>query len=106
MAMKPMKSFVGGPEVVYDIDALELTLGTPLELWLGPEDGETAEQRAARRDAARDILMEEPELYDRVITLVAEAVGELIADLVATTPTTAPIVALHRDVLRAAEVAA
>ncbi|MEU7318040.1 hypothetical protein [Streptomyces sp. NPDC007083] len=66
-----MKSFIAGHEVVTEDDALELALGTPLELWLGVAD-ESAEERAARLDAARDILAEEPELYDRVTALVAK----------------------------------
>ena len=65
-----MKTYVAGQEARSDDDALELALGTPLELWLGTE-GETAEEYAARRDAARDILADEPELFDRVSALVA-----------------------------------
>ncbi|MBE9498481.1 hypothetical protein IHE61_07100 [Streptomyces sp. GKU 257-1] len=40
-------------------------------MWLGVAD-ESAEERAARLDAARDILAEEPELYDRVTAIVAK----------------------------------
>jgi len=39
-----MKSFIAGHEVVTEDDALELALGTPLELWLGAVD-ESAEER-------------------------------------------------------------
>ncbi|MFI9203906.1 hypothetical protein [Streptomyces sp. NPDC053048] len=44
---------------------IELALGTPLELWLG-EPGEGEEERAARLDAARDILAENPDLADGI----------------------------------------
>ncbi|GAA2662803.1 hypothetical protein GCM10010400_22490 [Streptomyces aculeolatus] len=81
-----MKSFIAGHEVVTVDDALELALGTPLELWLGV-DGESAEERAARLDAARDILAEEPELYDRVTTLVAEGLAHALTSLVSPSPT-------------------
>jgi hypothetical protein len=58
-------------KVVSEDEALELALGTPLELWLG-YDGETEEDRAAREFAASDILAEQPELYDRVTSLAAD----------------------------------
>ncbi|MBO8191376.1 hypothetical protein ITI46_06670 [Streptomyces oryzae] len=73
-----MKSFIAGHEVVTENDALELALGTPLELWLGVSD-ESGEERAARLDAARDILAEEPELYDRVTALVAEGLAAMVS---------------------------
>lgn len=65
-----MKTYVAGQEARSIDDAVELALGTPLELWLGIE-GETVEEYAARQDAARDILADEPELFDRVSALVA-----------------------------------
>ncbi|MFE2440939.1 hypothetical protein ACFXDF_02505 [Streptomyces sp. NPDC059426] len=68
-----MKSFIGHHEVATDTDYLELALGTPLELWLG-EEGESAEERAARLDAARDILADDPELIDSVSRIAAEAI--------------------------------
>lgn len=68
-----MKSFIGHHQVTTDTDYLELALGTPLELWLGEPD-ETDEERAARLDAARDILADDPELIDRVTRLAAEAI--------------------------------
>jgi len=73
-----MKPFIPGHEVVTENDALELALGTPLDLWLGV-DGESAEERAARLDAARDILAEEPELYDRVTALIAEGLASMVS---------------------------
>lgn len=73
-----MKTFIAGHEVADDDDALELALGTPLELWLGVP-GESDEERAARLDAARDILAEEPELYDRVTAVVAEGLPRVPA---------------------------
>ncbi|QHF98129.1 hypothetical protein DEH18_00685 [Streptomyces sp. NHF165] len=80
-----MKFFIAGHEVVTEDDALELALGTPLELWLGVAD-ESAEERVARLDAARDILAEEPELYDRVTALVAEGLPDAPTSLVSALP--------------------
>ncbi|GAA2333466.1 hypothetical protein [Streptomyces cuspidosporus] len=68
-----MKSFIGHHEVATDTDYLELALGTPLELWLGEED-ESDDERAARLDAARDILADDPELIDRATRIAAEAI--------------------------------
>ncbi|MCO8301312.1 hypothetical protein [Streptomyces sp. RKCA744] len=68
-----MKGFIGHHEVATDTDYLELALGTPLELWLG-EEGESTEERAARLDAARDILADDPELIDSVSRIAAEAI--------------------------------
>ncbi|MEU4968485.1 hypothetical protein [Streptomyces smyrnaeus] len=88
-----MRSFIAGHEGVNENDALELALGTPLELWLGV-DGESAEERAARLDAARDILAEEPELYDRVTALVAEGLPHAPASLVSAPPSVLSVGAL------------
>ncbi|MER7172646.1 hypothetical protein [Streptomyces mesophilus] len=70
-----MKNFINGHQVVTLGDALELALGTPLELWLGV-DGESDAERAARQDAARDILADDPALYDRVTKVAAETTAE------------------------------
>ncbi|MFI0909447.1 hypothetical protein [Streptomyces abikoensis] len=81
-----MKAFIGGHQVVTDDDFLELSLGTPLELWLGADD-ESPQERAARLDAARDILADQPELLDtltRVAAEVAEMAGACIPDRFAT----------------------
>ncbi|MCT2589197.1 hypothetical protein LHJ74_04490 [Streptomyces sp. N2-109] len=75
-----MKAFIGQHEIVTDDDALELMLGTPLDLWLGPAE-ETGEERAARLDAARDILTEDPELTERVRRAVLLALANLSAEL-------------------------
>jgi hypothetical protein len=50
-----MLNYVGGHRADTPQDFAELALGTPVELWLGVE-GESDEERAARLDAARDIL--------------------------------------------------
>ncbi|MWA10699.1 hypothetical protein [Streptomyces sp. BA2] len=68
-----MRSFIGGHEAVSDTDFVELALGTPLELWLG-EDGESATDRAARLDAARDILADNPTMPDDAIRIAAQAI--------------------------------
>ncbi|MFH9553289.1 hypothetical protein [Streptomyces sp. NPDC017435] len=65
-----MRSYIGGHQAVTFDDFAELALGTPVELWLGVE-GETDEERAAREDAARDILAEYPELPDDLVRIAA-----------------------------------
>ncbi|MFF4484998.1 hypothetical protein ACFY0F_00655 [Streptomyces sp. NPDC001544] len=72
-----MKYIVAGHEAVTAAEFAELALGTPVELWLGVE-GETAEERAARLDAARDILSDPQfrDLPDDLIRLAARVVEE------------------------------
>ncbi|BBC35863.1 uncharacterized protein SGFS_071570 [Streptomyces graminofaciens] len=72
-----MKYLVAGREAVTAAEFAELALGTPVELWLGVE-GETEEERAARLDAARDILAD-PEfasLPDDLVRLAARVVDD------------------------------
>ncbi|WP_405942232.1 hypothetical protein [Streptomyces sp. NBC_00207] len=68
-----MRTYIGGQEVVSVNEFIELALGTPLELWLGVE-GESEEERAARLDAARDILAENPGLPDDVSRVAAQVI--------------------------------
>ncbi|MEW1636391.1 hypothetical protein AB0469_20215 [Streptomyces sp. NPDC093801] len=68
-----MRTFIGGHEVVSTDEFIELALGTPLELWLGVQD-ESEEERAARLDAARDILAEYPNLPDDVSRVAAQVI--------------------------------
>ncbi|MBT2383000.1 hypothetical protein [Streptomyces sp. ISL-11] len=68
-----MKTYIGGHEAVTVDDFLELALGTPPELWLGVED-ESEEERSARLDAARDILADNPHLYDTVTRVAASLI--------------------------------
>ncbi|MFB7762622.1 hypothetical protein [Streptomyces xiamenensis] len=70
-----MRSFIGTHEVLDNADFLELALGTPPELWLGSES-ETDEDRAARMDAAADILADDPELIAPVAAVTVMAVEE------------------------------
>ncbi|MFD5319339.1 hypothetical protein [Streptomyces sp. NPDC127098] len=77
-----MRAFVGAHEALNEDEFIELALGTPLELWLGVED-ETLEERAARLDAGRDILADDPGLIDRVSHIAALAIEEHAADLFA-----------------------
>ncbi|MGV9897067.1 hypothetical protein [Streptomyces tendae] len=65
-----MRAYIGGRQAVSETDFLELALGTPVELWLGVE-GESAEERAARLDAARDILADHPGMPDDLIRIAA-----------------------------------
>jgi hypothetical protein len=84
-----MKQYIGLHQAVNDTDFLELALGTPVELWLG-EDGETPEERAARLDAARDILAEDPRMVERSTWLAVEAIGSTMPDLLRLAPAPAP----------------
>ncbi|MET7583695.1 hypothetical protein [Streptomyces microflavus] len=68
-----MRTYIGGHQVVSDTDFVELALGTPLDLWLGVE-GESEMECAARLDAARDILADNPDFPDRVSQVAAEAI--------------------------------
>lgn len=68
-----MRAYIGGHQAVSTHDFIELALGTPVELWLG-EEGETEEERAARLDAARDILADNPSLADDVARVAAEVI--------------------------------
>ncbi|WP_030667964.1 hypothetical protein [Streptomyces cellulosae] len=70
-----MRAYIGRQQAVSAEDFAELALGTPVELWLGVE-GETDEERAARLDAARDILADNPELPDDLIRTAAEVIEE------------------------------
>ncbi|WP_405931022.1 hypothetical protein [Streptomyces sp. NBC_00827] len=75
-----MHAYIGGHQAVNDTDFVELALGTPLELWLGV-DGESDEERAARLDAARDILADNLTLPDRVSRVAAEAIETYAPEL-------------------------
>ncbi|MFF8943090.1 hypothetical protein ACF1A5_12625 [Streptomyces sp. NPDC014864] len=70
-----MRTYIGHQQAVSAEDFVELALGTPVELWLGAE-GETEEERAARLDAARDILadLEYRSLPDEVARIAAEVI--------------------------------
>ncbi|MCD7445046.1 hypothetical protein K4B79_43510 [Streptomyces lincolnensis] len=70
-----MRTYIGRQQAISAEDFAELALGTPLELWLGVE-GETHEERAARLDAARDILADDPDLPDHLIRMAAQAIEE------------------------------
>ena len=75
-----MHAYIGGHQAVNDLDFVELALGTPLELWLGVE-GESEMERAARLDAARDILADNPSLPDDVSRIAAEAIEAYAPEL-------------------------
>lgn len=68
-----MHAYIGGHQAVSANDFLELALGTPVELWLGI-GGESEQERAARLDAARDILADTPSLADDVARIAAEII--------------------------------
>ncbi|MEU0452741.1 hypothetical protein ABZ322_06855 [Streptomyces sp. NPDC006129] len=70
-----MRAYIGRQQAVSVEDFAELALGTPVELWLGVE-GETDEERAAREDAARDILADNPDLPDDLIRIAAQVIEE------------------------------
>ena len=70
-----MRTFVAGQEAYGDSEFVELALGTPVELWLGVE-GESEEERAAREDAARDILADNPNFPDDLVRIAAQVIEE------------------------------
>ncbi|MFF1679090.1 hypothetical protein ACFVYG_24005 [Streptomyces sp. NPDC058256] len=70
-----MRTYIGRQQAISAEDFAELALGTPLELWLGVE-GESDEERAAREDAARDILADTPNLPDDLIRIAAQVIEE------------------------------
>ncbi|GAB2974137.1 hypothetical protein GCM10023080_043140 [Streptomyces pseudoechinosporeus] len=82
-----MRNYVSGHQADTTEDFLELALGTPVELWLGVE-GESELERAARLDAARDILTDFPDLPDRAVQVAAKALDE--AGLLRLAPRPAP----------------
>ncbi|WP_314414171.1 hypothetical protein [Streptomyces sp. DSM 40484] len=84
-----MRIYIGHQQAISAEDFAELALGTPVELWLGVE-GETDEERAAREDAARDILAENPDLPDGLIRMAAQVIEEN-PDLFDVVPLTRPI---------------
>ncbi|MEU2713855.1 hypothetical protein [Streptomyces sp. NPDC007205] len=84
-----MRAYIGGHQAVSVNDFIELALGTPAELWLGVE-GETGEERAARLDAARDILADNPSLPDDVSRVVAEVIEAHAPELFNVVPLTRP----------------
>lgn len=83
-----MRTYIGRQQAISPEDFTELALGTPVELWLGVE-GETDEERAAREDAARDILAENPNLPDDLIRMAAVVI-EKNRDLFDVIPLTRP----------------
>ncbi|MFE4873072.1 hypothetical protein [Streptomyces sp. NPDC056682] len=89
-----MKNIVAGHVPVTATEFVELALGTPVELWLGVE-GESEMERAARLDAARDILADYPDLPDQVSRIAAEAI-EAFAPELFVVPLTAPRTAGRR----------
>ena len=84
-----MHNYVSGHQADTTEDFLELALGTPVDLWLGVE-GESEEERAARLDAARDILADNPGLPDDLSRVVAEVIGAHAPELFNVVPLTRP----------------
>jgi hypothetical protein len=90
-----MPDFIGPHRATSTNDFLELALGTPLDLWLG-QDGESDEERAARLAAARDILADDPGLYDRTTALAVETIGRTMPELLRLAPTPRPAAPVRR----------
>ena len=84
------RMYMGGHQAVSSIDFVELALGTPVELWLGVE-GESEEELAARLDAARDILADNPSLPDDVSRVAAEAIEAYAPELFNIVPLARPV---------------
>lgn len=53
-----MRTFVAGQEAASDAEFAELALGIDIDLFRGPLKPETPADRAAREDAARDVLVD------------------------------------------------
>lgn len=71
-----MRHFIGHHEIVTGDDTLQFAL----DLWLGP-GGETPEERVARVDAGRQILADDPDLFDRVMHLVTGILERVATDV-------------------------
>ncbi|PSM41283.1 hypothetical protein C6Y14_21070 [Streptomyces dioscori] len=84
-----MRTYIGRQQAVSSEDFAELALGTPVELWLGVE-GESDEERAAREDAARDILADQPDMPDDLIRIAAQVIEDN-PDLFDVTPLARPV---------------
>jgi hypothetical protein len=93
-----MHDFIGPHRATTLDDFLELALGTPLELWLGVE-GESEQDRAAREAAARDIIADDPALFDRTTALAVQAIGDTMPELLALAPAR-PVLPARRRVRR------
>ena len=91
-----MKTYIGRHAAHGTADFLELALGTPVALWLG-EENETDEERAARLDAARDILADDPGMVDRTVRLAVETIGTTMPDLLRLAPATPAVPAARRS---------
>ncbi|MEU0212141.1 hypothetical protein [Streptomyces canus] len=70
-----MRTYIGRQQAISTEDFAELALGTPVELWLGVE-GESDEERAAREDAARDVLADNPNFPDDLVRIAAQVIEE------------------------------
>lgn len=84
-----MRSYISGHQALTPADFIELALGTPVELWLGVE-GESEVERAARLDAARDILADDPGMPDDAIRVAAAAIEEHAPELFNVVPLARP----------------
>ena len=84
-----MRIIVAGHTAVTAVEFAELALGTPPELWLGVP-GESAMERAARLDAAHDILADDRDMPDRLSTVAAEAIEAFAPDLFTVVPLPTP----------------
>ncbi|MFF3582687.1 hypothetical protein [Streptomyces mirabilis] len=51
-----MRTFVAGHEAHGDLEFAELALGLDVDLFRGPLESETDDERAAREDVAREVL--------------------------------------------------
>ncbi|MGD6753817.1 hypothetical protein [Streptomyces sp. BH105] len=85
-----MRTYIGAHQAVDGTDFVELALGTPVELWLGVE-GESEMERAARLDAARDILAENQHFPDDALRVAAEAIEEHAPELFNVVPLARPV---------------
>ncbi|MGW2417114.1 hypothetical protein ACWCV5_33860 [Streptomyces tubercidicus] len=59
-----MRTFVAGQEATDEKEFVELALGIDIDLFRGPLEQETDEERRARRDVAREVLRDLRESAD------------------------------------------
>ncbi|MGW4629775.1 hypothetical protein [Streptomyces rubiginosohelvolus] len=95
-----MQNIVAGRIAASTTEFIELALGTPLDLWLGVE-GESEMERAARMDAARDILADNPDFPDCVSAVAAQAIEAHAPELFNVVPLSRAVARRSRTVRKA-----
>ncbi|NGO76765.1 hypothetical protein G6045_13975 [Streptomyces sp. YC504] len=90
-----MRTYIGGHQAVSTTDFEELALGEERAFWLElmfGQPNESKQERAARLDAARDMLSdpEAPELPEQACQIIAEAIESRAPELFNVVPLARP----------------